>query len=196
MTCGRTLRLALLLVLATEAAAQQHDSSLSRVIGVVVDTAGRAVRHASVLLDDRPPLETDTLGRFRFDSLTPGRHRLTARAIGYAPLVRTLNLTAGTADARITLSSTPYRLPELEVRARDRHLEKMGFYQRRAEESRGRFIEGDSLLRLDSTQLVLGLSRIRGIHMKDVSQVDSAVASVSCRKGFRLYVNGWEIDSV
>jgi hypothetical protein len=186
----------LMSALATQAMAQQGDAFRSRLVGVVVDTAGRVVRHASILLDERPPLETDTLGRFRFDSLMPGQHRLTARAIGYAPLTRVLSLAAGTADARITLSSSPYHLPELSVRARNAHLEEMGFYQRRAEERRGRFIEGDSLMRLDSTQLSLALSRLSGFHLKDVAYLDSAVTSMPCRKGFRLYVNGWEIDSL
>jgi hypothetical protein len=163
---------------------------------MVVDTAGRAIRGAEVVVDRGVAVASNAGGQFRLDSLRPGRHRLSVRAIGYAPLTRLLALVAGTTDARITLSSSPYRLPELAVKARSRRLEDVGFYKRRAEHRLGRFIEGDSLVRLDSLDLMLALSGLRGVHMKNLAVRDSAVASNACRKGFQLWVNGWEIDTL
>ena len=175
------------------ASAQQGESRAARIVGMVVDSSGRAVRNAGVVLDGHSSVETNAGGQFRFDSLAPGTHRIAVRAIGYTPFMATVRLAAGTADARITLSSSPYRLPELSVRARRPHLDEVGFYRRRAEE-RGIFLDGDSLMRLDSLNVVFGLSRLRGFHEKAVGAADPDVVSMVCRNGFRLWLNGWEID--
>ena len=164
------------------------------IVGVVVDSAGRAVSGATVVLDGRASVETNTGGRFRFDSLAPGCHTVRVRSIGFTPFSATIRLPAGTADARVTLSTSTYRLPEIVVRTRSSRLEETGFYQRQAEFRRGRFLEGDSLIRLDSLNLPLALSRIGGLHLKSVAAVDSGVASPACRRGFRLWVNGWEVS--
>jgi hypothetical protein len=173
-------------------AAAQGVSSLR---GVVIERSGKPVRDATVVLDDSSRT-TNQQGRFHFDSVAIGMHRLTVRAIGYRPFTASLRLKAGTAEATVTLSSDPYRLPELAVRVRSPKLERLGFYARREEERRGRFIEGDSLQRLDSLNLVLALSRLHSFRVKDAASLDPDIASQACRKGFKLWVNGWEIDSL
>ena len=183
-----------LLVGAGLAAAQGPGHQTATIVGVVVDSAGRAVSGAIVIVDGRAQVETSIGGRFRFDSLAPGTHTVRVQSIGFMPFSANIKLAAGIADARVMLSTTTYQLPELVVRTRSSRLEETGFYQRQAEIRRGRFLEGDSLIRLDSLNLPLALSRIRGLHLKSVAALDSGVASPACRRGFRLWVNGWEVS--
>ncbi len=185
-----------LLVGAGLAAAQGPGHQTATIVGVVVDSAGRAVTGATVVVDGRARVETGTGGRFRFDSLALGTHTVRVQAIGFTPFSATVSLAAGTADARIMLSASTYQLPEIVVRRRSSRLEETGFYQRQTEFRRGHFLEGDSLLRLDSLNLPLALSRIRGLNLKSVATLDSGVASPACRRGFRLWVNGWESDTL
>jgi hypothetical protein len=160
----------------------------------VVDEVRAPVKGAVAVLDGRTYRQTDARGRFQFDSVSPGTHRLEVRAIGYGPVTATLALRQGTADAVITLKTGAQVLPELLVRARLPHLEEVGFYKRRAEED-GRFLEADTLFRLDSLNLLLGFSRLPGFRLKTPGAQDPDVASHACRGGFQLWVNGWEIDS-
>jgi carboxypeptidase family protein len=175
-------------------AQQQPAPQVARIVGSVLDETGAPVRDAIAVLDSAHYRQTDARGRFRFDSLALGTHRLEVRSIGYSPVVATLRLAAGIADAVIRLKSGAHLLPEVLVKARDPRLDEVGYYRRRSEE-RGRFVEPDSLLRLDSLNLVLALSRLPGFRLRSVGALDSGVASHACRKGFRVYINGWEIDS-
>ena len=168
----------------------------ARLIGVVIQNSGKPVGNATVVLDDGQARETNERGRFQYDSIGPGKHRISVRAISFSPLIATLILKPGTSEATITLSSDPYRLPELAVKLQRPHLAEVGFYRRQSEERRGRFIEGDSLERLDSLNLLLALSRLHQFKMTDAASSQPDVASMSCRKGFRLWVNGWEVDTL
>jgi hypothetical protein len=172
----------------------QAVPGVARIAGVVIDQAGAPVKDAIAVLDSVRYRQTDTRGRFRFDSLSPGSHRLEVRSIGYSPVAAVLRLAAGTADAVIRLKSGAHLLSEVLVKARDPRLDEVGYYRRRAEE-RGRFIEADSLLRLDSLNLVRALGRLPGFREKDLGVQDSGVVSHACRGGFRLFINGWEIDT-
>ena len=160
-----------LLVGAGPAAAQGPGHQTATIVGVVVDSAGRAVSGATVDVDGRAQVETSTGGRFRFDSLAPGTHTVRVRSIGFTPFSATIRLAAGTADARVTLSASTYRLPEIVVRTRSSRLEETGFYQRRAEFRRGRFLEGDSLVRLDSWHPRVVGSRIDEERRPDLGHV-------------------------
>ena len=158
----------------------------------MIDEAGTRVKDATVVLDSVRATETDARGRFQLDSLSWGNHRLEARHIGYNPLAATVVLSPGTADVTITLRPGQLILPELSVKARRPRLEKVGFYRRRGEED-GRFLERETLLHLDSLSLLRGLSRLPGFRYKTPGALDPDVASHACRKGFHLWLNGWEI---
>jgi carboxypeptidase family protein len=190
-----SLLFAMALLLCPAAQAQQQPvPQVARIVGSVLDETGAPVRDAIAVLDSARYRQTDARGRFRFDSLALGTYRLEVRSIGYSPVVAMLRLAAGTTDAVIRLRSGAHLLPEVLVKARDLRLDEVGYYRRRGEEH-GRFVETDSLLRLDSLDLVLALSRLPGFRLKAVGAQDPDVASHSCRRGFRLWVNGWEIDS-
>jgi hypothetical protein len=194
---GRCWSLLLLSTLAfsPDAGAQEPaERPTARIAGRVIDEAGVPLRDAIAVLDGTRYRQTDAGGRFQFDSLSAGTHRLDVRSIGYSPLTATLKLAPGTADVVVTLQAGVRLLPEISVRARRPHLEEVGFYRRRAEEN-GRFVEADSIFRLDSLDLRRGLSRLPGFRERFPAASDPDVASHACRDGFQLWVNGWEIDS-
>jgi hypothetical protein len=152
------------------------------------------VKDAIAVLDGTRYRQTNASGRFQFDSLSPGTHRLEVRSIGYSPLAATVKLGPGTADVVVTLHPGVRVLPELSVKARRPRLEEVGFYQRRSEEN-GRFLEADSIFRLDSLDLRLAFSRLPGLRERFPATADPDLASHACRNGFELWVNGWPIDS-
>jgi hypothetical protein len=190
---GRLVLLAGLAVLAAagQADAQQPRPPLATLMGRVTAEGG-AVEGAVVVLDSLRQTQTDPTGLFRFDSLTPGSHRLEVRAIGFHPVTTAVRLFGGRADAIIRLSPLAQPLPEIVVTGRRRHLADVGFYRRRDNE-RARFLERDTLLRLYSLSLLRGLSRLPGFRYKNPGSLDPDLASTGCRGGFDLWVDGWYV---
>ncbi|HET8625524.1 MAG TPA: carboxypeptidase-like regulatory domain-containing protein [Gemmatimonadales bacterium] len=167
---------------------QQPDASATLMGRVTAE--GGPVEHAVVLLDSLRRTQTDRNGVFRFDSLSAGSHRIEVSAIGFYPLKATVQLFGGRADAAIRLTRSAQTLPELSVTGRRPRLESVGFYRRRAS-IRARFLERDTLLRLDSLNLVRGLSQLPGFRFINPASLDPELVSRSCRGGFVLWLNGW-----
>src|SRR5262245_23114704 len=177
------------LLCAGPGAAQQPSSPSAVIIGRVLAESGPAVGEAEVVLDSLRSTRTDPNGLFRFDSLPAGRHRLEVRAIGFNPVAATIELFGGSADAVITLKAAAQPLPEIFVRGGRFHLNEVGFYKRKATE-RGRFLETDTLARLDSLSLLRALSRLPGFRFARPASLDPDVASTACG-GFTVWLNGW-----
>jgi len=84
-------------------------------VGVVVDSSGRALAQADVILGENARTRTDSLGQFRFGSAA-GRHRLRVRLIGYRPHESSVRVTgAREAEIRVVLQRTPQLLGEVRV---------------------------------------------------------------------------------
>ncbi len=113
----RTLSAALLLavVAAVPAAAQGRGGVLA---GTVRDASGAPLPHAQVAL---PALGrtvmADAQGRFTVRNIPPGRHRLHASLIGYAPVSREVHVGADrpSPDADVVLAWTPLALEGIQV---------------------------------------------------------------------------------
>jgi hypothetical protein len=171
------------------AAAQQPADVSASILGRVVAEGGPAIRDAVVVVDSGRQTRTDPNGLFRFDSLSTGTHQLQVRAIGFTPLAAKIELFGGAADAVITLPALAQSLPQVSVTSRRQHLVEVGYYQRKATE-RARFLETDTLIRLDSLSLLRALSRLPGFRFKNAAALDPDVASNACG-GFTLWANGW-----
>lgn len=90
----------------------------SLVVGRVVDEAGTGLAQALVLDEGSGRMvETDAAGRFQLRSLPSGRHRLRVTLLGYAPVVREVEVaaTGRLPEVVIALTSTPLSLPGLQV---------------------------------------------------------------------------------
>jgi iron complex outermembrane receptor protein len=88
------------------------------VVGRVVDEQGSALAQALVVVEGSGRMaETDTAGRFVLRSHPAGRHRLRVSLLGYAPVMRVVEVPAAgqSTEVVITLASTPLSLPGIQV---------------------------------------------------------------------------------
>src|SRR5919112_2574237 len=86
------------------AQAGQTGSVAGRVVAAEVDSA---LAGALVSIEGfQISRQTDAAGNFRFTEVTPGKHVILARRIGYAPLRRTIRVRAG-AETTVDLVLQP-----------------------------------------------------------------------------------------
>ena len=115
-----TLALAALLLgvpLVTHAQSAPTGSLTGRIVAAA---SGQPVVDAVVALDGTArQARSNSFGRFLLDSLAPGIYTVRARAIGYAPSVRTdVVVSSGRpGELRVTLQERLVELEELEVTA-------------------------------------------------------------------------------
>lgn len=161
------------------------------VAGMIRAERGTPIQAADVVIDSAWHTRSDARGGFRFPGIPVGAHLMEVRAIGYEPLA--FDLHVGRAEEvrlTVTLSPAAQALPELVATAHQRRLDRVGYYARR-ETGQGRFVEGDSLVRLDSTSFVWAVGRVRGFRVLNAAALDPQPASTACPAGFTLVVNGW-----
>ena len=163
MRVRRAASLAVLLatsVTSTIVAAQSTDSLW--ISGTVVDSLGRGVSGASVLLrPDGVSVRTDALGFFSL-RIAAGPSTLVVRSIGYAPLAAELDLVGGrNRRFRVELSQFPQMLDAVITEARKPYM-PLGapaslddFYRRRAE-GRGASFTRDEIVSIGGTRQALG----------------------------------------
>jgi len=194
--CGVAMAagLAALLVGSACALSAQDSASTPRravVSGRVVGEGGKPIEGADVVIDSAWHTRTDASGRFRLGGIPVAVHLMQVRAIGFQPLALDLHvLRIEEIGMTITLAAAPQMLPELVVTAHRQRLDRVGYYARRAT-GQGRFIEGDSLARLDAGNFVRALARVHGMRSLDMASLDPRPGSTACRSGFSLVVNGW-----
>jgi hypothetical protein len=185
---------AVLLVGSACALSAQDSASTPRravVSGQVVGEGGKPIEGADVVIDSAWHTRTDATGRFRLGGIPVALHLMQVRAIGFQPLALDLHvLQVEEIGMTVTLAPAPQVLPELVVTAHRRRLDRVGYYARRAA-GQGRFIEGDSLARLDAVNFVRALARVHGMRTLDMASLDPRPGSTACRGGFSLVVNGW-----
>jgi hypothetical protein len=109
------LVLALVLVAATAATAQQSDTVT--VVGTVVEEVGGApIAGALLTVEDRGPRAiTDAAGRFRLIGVPSGTRRVAVERFGYRTLETTLTATRGAAPLELRMQPDPVALEGLTV---------------------------------------------------------------------------------
>jgi hypothetical protein len=147
-------------VTSTFAAAQTTDSLW--ISGTVVDSLGRGVAGASVLLrPDGISVRTDASGFFSL-RIAAGPSTLAVRSIGYAPLTAELDLVGGRDRRfRVELSQLPQMLDAVVTDARKPYMPPGApaslddFYRRRAER-RGASFTRDEIVSVGGSRQALG----------------------------------------
>jgi hypothetical protein len=163
MRAPHAVSLAVLLatsVTSTFAAAQSMDSLW--ISGTVVDSLGRGVSGASVLLrPDGVSVRTDASGFFSL-RIAAGPSSLVVRSVGYAPLTADLDLVGGRdRQFRIELSHLPHVLDAVVTEARKPYMPPGApasmddFYRRRAE-GRGASFTREDIVRIGGIRQALG----------------------------------------
>jgi hypothetical protein len=190
-----TARVFAALVLGVTATLHAQDSlgppRRAVVRGRVLAEGGQPIEAADVVIDSAWHTRTDADGRFRLAEIPVAVHLMEVRAIGFRPLALDLHVVrAEEIGLAINLEPAAQQLPELVATAHQRRLERIGYYARQAT-GQGRFLDGDSLARIDSTSFVWALSQVRGLHTLNPGGLDPLPASTACRGGFTLVLNGW-----
>ena len=115
----RRTRIGWTVILVVLAAAGSVPAAAQQLRGIVVDTAGRPLAQAQVVvLPGSRVAYTDASGRFQLPDPGPGEYRLAVSLIGYAPATRTIRLGGGgLASLELRLTPTPLTLTGIEVTA-------------------------------------------------------------------------------
>jgi hypothetical protein len=117
---------------------------------------GRPISDAQVFFGSRTvPAVTNQFGKYRLDSLAPGRSWLLVRRIGYTPVRRSLTVEGNAAiDLSIGLDPLPLTLPDVEVQAQSGFgVRRLQDFWRRSSTAWGRFTTRDDLERFGGAWL-------------------------------------------
>lgn len=135
---------------------------------VVDDETGDPIVGALVRVAGHPPLETDSLGRFRVDSLPPGEISVAIQAIGYNSKQERVELLAGEVREHLfSLSFTGERLPDVVVRARaERLAPRYVDFERRQARGLGAFFRWDELKDRGYNTVGEALRTVRGVRIR------------------------------
>ena len=187
----------LLVACARLAAAQETGSIIGWVIAPGADSAGGV----SLLSLDQGAtnVQTDLAGHFHFAGLTPGKHVLVAKRIGFEPLRRTVRVEAGKeTEIQLVLSPAALELAELTVIGTRADLE-----ERRARLAQVpgsvALIESDQIRRTRQANLKDVLSFTPGVYVQprfgaaDESQISirgSGLRNNFHLRGLNVLVNG------
>ncbi|HEY4219311.1 MAG TPA: carboxypeptidase-like regulatory domain-containing protein [Gemmatimonadaceae bacterium] len=158
-------------LIALPAAAQATRSGT--VVGTVArDSLGTMVGEAQVQLPElNRSATTNWLGEFDFSNVPPGRYAIRVRAIGFQPLIDSIDVQPGArVDADIILTATPVSLATQHTTATA--VEKrlpIGLQEmedRRKTHLGGYFVTDSTLRANDDEKLTVFLARIPGLHQE------------------------------
>ena len=143
----------------------------SRINGTVLDSAGQALTGASVRLDSATWMLVTQQGRFLIDHVTPGRHLVEARALGYGPHAWYVNVRSERAAIANLILQRVYTLSGVTVIAATDTMgpDLTGFWQRRRANSGGYFLGPPELARRTSQRFTDVLRSLPGVELHPVS---------------------------
>lgn len=149
-----------------------QEAGVSRIVGRVLDSADdRPVAEVTVrLVDLRRMATSDDQGRFAFDSVSVGEHRLQVRHLGYESRSRVVSVVPRrNTGVTIRVSRRPVEAEELKITVQSEprlpNLEEEGFYRRR-EQGVGHFYGPQYLTRWSGNRLGTVLARTPGIRTR------------------------------
>jgi hypothetical protein len=173
-------------------AAAQATSGL---IGRIYDERTNEILSQVLIFVDstRRDLPVSSQGRFVVSNLTPGRHRVEVRAIGYRPHILDLMLLDGQIlERQFAMVFTGDRLPDVSVEARNsKLLSRFGEFERRRQSGMGAFITRDQIRARGYMNMGDALKTIKGVRV-DCNAVECMIhmtrAAPGC--GPTFYVDG------
>lgn len=125
------------------------DGPPATLIGTVTAAGdGRPLPSAEVVVDDDRLAVTDEEGRFRLDSLAPGRHSVRVEYVGFDSRQATVQVPAGdTVRPTLRMETDPVPLPgvRVEMAGRGRGAQKLSGFWRRKKQRIGHFITPEEI---------------------------------------------------
>ena len=150
------------LVEAMPLATRQRPSGAASLVGRVVETGGRPIRGARVMLHvGGSAAESDASGAFRLTGLPAGSQAIDIRAIGFTPTRRSVDLISGSNEVTLELDRRAMALPTVTVLGNAR-LERTGFFQR-ARRGHGKFLTEQQINRMAGAMAMDVLWRAPGL---------------------------------
>jgi hypothetical protein len=111
----------ILMALASWSPTVWAQGTVATLTGIVRDVSGRPLPGAAVVVDpDDSPIatQTDRDGRFRFERVRSGTHRLRVSWIGYVPGDRVIDIRESSVNIEIVLEPLAYQLDTMSIVAR------------------------------------------------------------------------------
>jgi len=146
----------------------------SRIDGTVLDSVGQAVAAASVRLDSAAWVPVAQHGRFRVDHVTPGRHLLEVRALGYGPHAWYVNVPiqrAAIANLVLQRVTTLQGVTVLGT-ADTARLDMTGFMQRRRNNPGGYYLGPAEFAKRNPQRLTDVLKSLPGVELHPVTNYE------------------------
>ena len=164
------------------------------VSGRVTDQARSAVRDAEVeIAAIQVRTKTDSAGRFRFDSVPPGRHRVSVRRLGYLPAsievaVRSLD----SVNVHVLLEQAAQPLPTVPVGGVPRSMDayRLRDFERRRSSGVGQFLTAADLAPERSKPLGDVVVRLRGTYVVR-SSTAACLTTMRGAQSFQNFAAGW-----
>jgi hypothetical protein len=134
---------------ASPAAAQKMSVLTGR---VMTDSAEIPVLGAEVTIKDvRGNAISDSLGRFVFANIPPGKQLVTVRRLGFSPITAVLTFAPGdTVDGEFLLVTTAQRLRGVEIKGRNTTPRRILEFDERRKSGFGEFIGPEQLAKMES----------------------------------------------
>ena len=153
------------------AASTMHAQTLVR--GVVrAESTLRSIGGAEITITElRRVARSNSSGRYFFDSVPPGPHQIAVRALGYQPLIATLNIDLAqapdTAYVDFLLSASAIELKTVTVEARSTPIVsgKMLDFERRRRAGFGQFLDREQLRKSQDSPLSITLRTLLSMRL-------------------------------
>ncbi len=165
------------------------------IIGRIFDErTNESMVDALILIDSvRREVAISSQGRFVVSNLSPGRHRVEIRAIGYRPHVLEVTLVEGRVlERQFAMVFTGDKLPELAVEARNsKLLSRFAEFEKRRASGMGAYITRDEIKARGYMNMGDALRTIRGVKV-DCGVVECTIHMVRATAGCfpAFYVDG------
>lgn len=185
------------LCVSVPAGAQQDrpDPARRSLQGVVVDSAGRGIDGASVLIPrTQQSTRTDSLGEFLFTNNPTGAFTLIVRRLGFRPetLAVTVADTAKLVTVRVRMTVFPQQLAEVAIEARAEAYKSRlaGFEERRARRV-GHFITREQIDRHAGSNVTDLLREVPGVRVGRLNGLEHAVRIRGASCAPLVYIDGY-----
>lgn len=176
------------------AVARPQRDSTARIGGVVVDSSGRPLAHASIIaVEGNARATSSDSGRFLIVGLKPGRTEFRVQVIGYGPATFATELRAGkTRQMKIILTPVNVQLATITVldSLSDPLLAQTGFFTRRDKGLGGTFISPEEVEKrhpFDATDL---LRMVNGVEIVGGSREKSVISRRGAGCEFNVFIDG------
>ena len=188
--------IALACVVATGQLSGQVLSRSGSVHGTAVDSTGRLLADVQIEIEGlKRSTRTSEQGWFRIDSVEEGSHVLSAKRLGFRPIVLSLRVRANdTTYAQLVLKSAEQTLAPVTVRATPSSAAPSTGFDERLNNAQGAYFTAADIARLNPSRVSQLLRRVPTLRVAPNGEIFSgrgktSLLSKACANGLPIYVD-------